>query len=413
MENRTAPLPPPAVTPSVTPSATPSITPDPIWTRNFLLVTLVNLFIFLAHQILLPTTPLYARTLGASDTTIGLMAGLLTVAAVLFRYIAGTAADRFGRSVVLWIGLASLSVVTVLYGILPGLAAFFLLRIAHGIGWGVVSTATATVATDFIPSSRFGLGMNYFSLSTSLAIAFAPVVGIFLFTRSGSGALFAAAFVMMVAATVFAFPIRHISLGVRPGRQATEVRYSPWKTIRPSLTMAIICIGYGAVISFLPLFAQEKGIENIGSYFTVYALSMVFLRPWFGRLADRHGYGRILYPGIILLGGGLLILAFSTSYGAFMVSALLYGIGFSATQATLQTLSAIHVPVARLGVANAIFFMLFDGGLGIGSIIAGFLAAWTDYRTMFLIMAFMLVAAVIFHAVSDRFSADFSAARKR
>lgn len=374
----------------------------PIWTRNFLLVTLVNLFIFLAHQILLPTAPLHARGLGASDAMIGLMAGLLTATSVLFRYLAGTAADKFGRRAVLWTGIVFMGIVTALYGFLPSLAAFFILRVVHGIGWGVASTATATIATDNIPTSRFGLGMNYFSLSTSLAIAFAPLAGIFLFSRSGADTLFGVSFAMIAAAAVLALPLRYSPPASHSGRASPKAEYSAWKTIQPSLTMFIICIGYGAVTSFLPLFAQERGIGNIGSYFTVYALSMVFLRPWFARMADRHGYGRILYPGIVFLGAGLLILSFSTGYASFMVSALLYGIGFSAAQATLQTLSAIHAPVARLGVANAVFFMLFDGGMGIGSIVAGLIAARTGYEPMFLIMSATLLASLVFHIISSK-----------
>ncbi|NLB88916.1 MAG: MFS transporter, partial [Syntrophomonadaceae bacterium] len=76
-----------------------------LWTRDFILITLITLFSFLSFQMLLPTLPVYATKLGGSDTHAGLVIGIFTFSAVLIRPFAGYALDAYGRKGLFIIGL--------------------------------------------------------------------------------------------------------------------------------------------------------------------------------------------------------------------------------------------------------------------------------------------------------------------
>ncbi|MBL3921690.1 MFS transporter, partial [Bacteroides thetaiotaomicron] len=56
----------------------------------------------------------------------------------------------------------------------------YLVRFLNGFGYGTVSTATNAIVTAYIPASKKGEGINYYGLSTSLAAAVGPFLGMIL-----------------------------------------------------------------------------------------------------------------------------------------------------------------------------------------------------------------------------------------
>lgn len=79
---------------------------EKIWTKDFVLVCLANFFIFLGFQMTLPTLPLFIKELGGSDQLIGVIVGVFTFSALLFRPYAGHALETKGRQFVYMLGLS-------------------------------------------------------------------------------------------------------------------------------------------------------------------------------------------------------------------------------------------------------------------------------------------------------------------
>ena len=148
---------------------------EPIWTGNFIAVSFVNLFVFLSFQMIFPTLPLYVKSLGGSDAVIGLVMGIFTAATLIARPTAGILLDRVGKKKVLLCGLGVFTIMVYLYGMVGSIALIILVRLGHGLGWGLAGTATATIAAEIIPKSRFAEGMGWFSLANGLSMAFAPL----------------------------------------------------------------------------------------------------------------------------------------------------------------------------------------------------------------------------------------------
>ena len=69
----------------------------PLWTRNFIMVTFANFFLFCGFGMLPSLLPLHFRDLGAPEAVIGFVAGVYTVACVIMRPLVGVAIDRWGR----------------------------------------------------------------------------------------------------------------------------------------------------------------------------------------------------------------------------------------------------------------------------------------------------------------------------
>lgn len=370
-----------------------------LWTWNFTLITVTNLFMFFAFQLFPSALPPYLKSLGASDNLLGWLQGLMTVATLLIRPFAGFALDRYGRKGIFIVGLVGMLLTTVAYRFFPVVGIIFFIRFMHGIMWGIANTACSTVATDNIEKSRFSEAMGYFSLASSIAMAVAPAVALSMGMQNN--VLLALGFLAITV--ILAFLIKY----QKPQMEQTKKRISPYakESILPSAIMLLFSITFGAILTFIALYAVQKSIEGVGLFFTVYAVAMLVTRPFLGKLIDNKGFGAGIWPGVIMVPASLVLLSVSNGLVSFLICGAIYGIGIGAAQASLQTMAIINVPKGRTGAANATFFTGFDGGIGVGAVLAGFISTIFGYSGMFAFMAiFPVLAGILYFATSSRVS---------
>lgn len=361
-----------------------------IWTKDFILITVINLTIFLGFQGLTPTLPVYMQSLNYSDDIIGWMVGLFTVSSLVMRAVSGLWMDAAGRRTVFLIGLFSFAISTLLYTASHVLWILFLIRFINGFAWGGLSTASNTIATDLIDKKRFGEGMGYFSLSVALALAIAPQLALKLQDLGGFSLVSRTTAGMMVLVLLLFSRLKY----TEPEKNLSGSKCPYEKTaIVPALLMAFVTFSYGGIASFVSIYGSEQGVQNIGLYFTVYAGVLLISRPFFGSLVDKYRAGLVCIPAFIMMAIGLGILWFADSLYLFLLSGLVYGLGFSGSQSALQTLALRNAPKTRKGAANGTFFTGFDGGIGLGAIVSGGLASSFGYANMFASIAVVPIAA--------------------
>lgn len=370
---------------------------ETIWTQNFIVISFVNLFIFLSFQMIFPTLPLYVKSLGGSNAIIGMVMGIFTASTLFARPAAGILLDRFGKKAVLICGLAIFSIMVFLYGMVNSIAMIVLVRLGHGLGWGLAGTSTATIASEIIPKSRFAEGMGYFSLANGLSMAFAPAVGLYLSSAYGLRNVF---YIAAVIAFVSLLLSTFIHCSRRKNQQLSKrlsLELYEKSAIPPAVLMFCLSMSFGSIISFLPLYASSKGIVNIGIFFSVYAVIILFTRPLVGKVVDRLGFNITIMPGFLFLLVGTIILSQASKLPDFLTVAVIYGIGFGALQTTIQTMAVRDVPHYRLGAANATLFTGFDLGMGLGVMTLGVIANRWGYSAMYLFTLIPIVFSMLFY----------------
>ncbi|MDF2927195.1 MAG: major facilitator transporter [Paenibacillaceae bacterium] len=280
---------------------------------------------------LLPTLPLFAKSLNGSDVALGWIVGSTTVASLIVRPFSGVIIDKMGRKGILIAGLFIIMLVTLAFGWLPSVGAIIAVRFMHGIGWGMASTASSTIASDNIPKNRFAEGMGYFSLSNSLAMALAPSVALAIFAGYGFKPISFLSAGLTVAVLLLAFFIRNTH---KVEQQETKSKLSIYErtSITPSIIMFFVSATYGSITGFLALYATKAGIQNIGLFFAVYATTLLLARPLSGKLTDRFGFSITMYPGLLLLTIAMLLLSIATTLPIFLVCAAVYGLGLGSVQ---------------------------------------------------------------------------------
>ena len=137
-----------------------AVVPSRLWTPAFVLVSLVNLATFMAFNMTNTGMPVFVSMLGGSPFQVGLVTTLTTASALVTRPFTGLMVDRFGRKGILLAGVIVTLGSVALFPIVPIVPAILGLRFIQGLGWGLSSTATSTIAADVIPPRRFAEGLG-------------------------------------------------------------------------------------------------------------------------------------------------------------------------------------------------------------------------------------------------------------
>jgi MFS family permease len=162
-----------------------------IFTRNFVLISLINLLIMTAHYLLFVTSSQYAaHRFHASPAMGGLTAGAIVLGCLAGRFVTGALVARHGCKKILLIGMGIFILSMLCHLPVRSLAILLLVRFVSGMGIGAVGTATGTLAALIVPAHKRGLGISYFSMSTILALAMGPFLGILLLRHCTYSTLF-------------------------------------------------------------------------------------------------------------------------------------------------------------------------------------------------------------------------------
>ena len=338
--------------------------------RNFLLLWIGALAFSSSFQSLLTALPLYAQSLGARESEIGLIIGLFATAAMVVRLPIGWQLDRGRRVSILVAGAAIFAVSSAGYGVVGSVAGLLALRVFHGTGMAAFTTAGQTLAVDVAPQGRRGEALGVYAVANTLASGLAPAAGMALALAAGFTALFAASSALGVVAVVLCALVADPSPSPRvrrPGRLFNAA------VVMPGLSLLALMFTYGAVASFVPLLALQRGLANPGLFFSVYAMAMVAAQAIAGPASDRFGRAVVIAPGLALTAVGLVAMA--TLDGWWLLAAgVVYGLGAGATQPALFASASDLVRPEQRGSAMATMGLFLELGIGSGAIVAGVLA---------------------------------------
>lgn len=354
-----------------------------LWTKNYIMLTITALLLFSGFYLLMPTLPIFIKQLGGSESQVGFIIGVFTISAVILRPIIGGLMDRYGRRVFIISGLLFFAITMYFYDWVTGVIFLVVLRILHGISWAIATTSIGTAVTDVIPQSRRGEGMGWYGLAMTLGMALGPVLGLWVIKSFSFHYLF-------LLCTGLALVAFILALGTKiPAIQHASKKPISFfeKTLLPiAIVTFFLSLTFGGITTFLPLFAAKIQV-NAGTFFLVYAVTLTVVRPFGGKVSDKYGEGIIIIPALFTLIAALLVLAMTNGIVGLVITAILYGIGFGSAQPALQVAMIRLASPEKRGIANATFFTAFDLGIGLGSILLGFVSQLMGYQMLFIVCA--------------------------
>ncbi len=374
-----------------------------IWSFPYIVLMVTNFFQSMAAFMCNTTLPVFIDRLGASASIVGTVVSAFAITALLIRPFAGPAFDSFSRKVLLLIAQGIICASMLLYGIADSIPFLFAVRLLHGIGIGCSGPLAMSLVSEFLPAGKLASGISIYTLAQSVAQIIGPAVGLWLIEAVGfSPAYFLGAALLLVAMVGIFFlkePPRE-----RPPYRFKLNRMFAREAVSKAIVLTLLAISFSCMTSYLVLYGYLRGIDNIGLYFTIYALCLLATRPLFGKLADRFGAQRVLLIGVTCFAASYVLLHFTQEFTQLVSVAIVGSAGFGACAPLVQSLALSSVPPERRGAASNTSYTGLDLGMLFGPTIGGNVIVFLEpqlgslveaYSWMWLVMLVPLVFATI------------------
>ena len=376
-----------------------------LFTRHFLLVSAITFITFFAAFQLFPTAPLQLRRLGASLAESGRFMTVFTAGSSLGALATGPLGDRVGQRRMVVVCAMGFGLLLGGYGLLTSRWGFYLLAFPHGVVWSGLLTATMATLGHVLPAQRRAAGLSIYGLASPAGVIFGPLAGLAVFQRWGFAPMTWSLCLVFLVLGLLA-----LSLPADPGqaRQRAAFQLPGRVMLAPALVLLATALGYGALSSYT---AQEAialgfpplfGLPTGAAFLSCMSVGMVLMRLYMTRAGFGPQPSRLL-PGMLwaTAAGLILLAALPGGLGRHIVSALLYGGGYS----MVHTLVSAHVlettPPGRRGAAFGATLFAFDSGIGLGSFAIGGLIGWGSghfgvggFRLGWAVAAILTMAAV-------------------
>lgn len=378
--------------------------PKKIWNKNFILLFITNLLVLAAFYASIPIIPIYCQEIGITGSKVGIVLTAMSVATILFRPIAGYLLDNFNRYIVYIIFLALFCLSFPSFLIFPIFGALIVIRLYMGAVYSVCGSATMTLASDVLPPGKITEGISRFAFTISIGMAVGPYVGIQVQNHMSSKASFLTVFAIAVVALICVSCCKISYPKIK--RKKFALRDSIYKPALPFMfNMMFLMIPYGAVIAYSSILAQEKGLMSVIPYFYIcLVLGMLLSKLSTQRWIDAGNYRILVFASLIVLIVTMASYLFLTTGTHLLLAGFFFGLGYGILQPLFQSFVTGTTPAPKRGVANATYLLSYDIGIGIGSLLMGFMQESLGLSQGFALTAIAyLVGGVIYIAYVDRY----------
>jgi len=320
--------------------------------------------------------PVYATSLGANYTDLGLMGALKNVVYTAMTLTVGYLLDRFER-VRIYIGFMVLAVAVVaLFGAMNEVAILIawssLLGLVSAAFWVTASTLTANIS----PPERLSQSMGRYNLSWIIGFVVGPTAGGYIADAYGFPALFLfLSVVIAVSITIILWKIKPtitlrnrstskgFSLAPLRGLALAYVTLVPFTCIL-GIYMAIMP-GYLKLVGLTPalvglLLTMTNGVRGIG----------FFNAERFIRLGTR----RSISIASLLLFTGMLIFSYANSTLLYATPLIIYGSAAGIMTPLMLDYIAGRCDKESLGAAMGLHEGVYGVGMCLGPLIGGAIA---------------------------------------
>lgn len=380
---------------------------DKLITPGYCLILAANFLLYFAFYLILPILPFYlTEVFHTGNATVGIILSCYTVASLCIRPFSGYLLDTLARKPLYLIAYFLFITIFAGYLLAGVLTLFILLRMMHGLAFGMVTVAGNTIVIDITPSSRRGEAVGYYGLMNNTAMSFGPMTGLFMHDTCSFQTIFICAFVsgalgFVAACLVKTPPKQHVK------REPISLdRFVLIKGIPAGVALLLLSIPYGMTSTYIAMYAKEIGITlSSGLFFTFMAVGMAVSRIFSGRQVDKGRITQVIAFGLYLVCACFFLLAacdklmeISTvvTEVIFFVVALLLGVGFGTMFPAFNTLFVNLAPNSQRGTATSTYLTSWDVGIGIGLVAGGYIAQITSWDVAYLFGACLTVISVFY-----------------
>jgi len=334
----------------------------------------------LATNILLPSLPSIAVTVGVSSAQVTSAITIFLAMFAVGQLVVGPLSDRFGRRIPVMIGFAVFFAGSIWCALANDLASLLIGRVVQAGGACATSVLSRAIARDLFQGEKLARVLTFVMVAMAAAPGFSPLVGGALdhFFGWRSAFVFVGIFAV-VAASAFLAAFGETHHAPRTEFDSSTIAKNYWslstdrRFVVPAATVSFILGALFAMFSALPrvliegldFTPMQLGLFFAGTVMIVFSAGIIATK-----IVPHLGLDRSICIGLALacVGGGMVLLfaLFDGRFLPFLVGACVFllGMGMVNPLCSAQALSPFG---DRAGAASALlgFWQMLAAALGV------------------------------------------------
>lgn len=358
---------------------------------------------FFGLFLVMPLLAIYATNLrGGTPLLAGIAVGSYALMQMLFQYPFGRLSDKYGRKVMIAIGMAIFAVGSIVCAFSSDIHTLIIGRFLQGMG-AVSSVITATIGDitgEENRSKAMAIMGGSIALSFVLALLIGPIVG----GIYGVDMLFFATAVLSVVAILVLYlkvPTPAKSLPIMPiNGSVLKLVFANADLVKLNIAMFLHSFVMTSIFIFIPLTLTRNYGWQMGDLWQIYLPALFFgvvamgLGAVFGEKYNR--VKTVMIIGVVLLIGAFLGIYLLPNETAFLALVVLVFIGINSLEPLMQSSATKFANASIRGAALGVFNTHQFFGVFVGGISAGFLFGKFGIEILALALALISIIWLIF-----------------
>ena len=315
----------------------------------------------------------YAKELGASSAFAGIIVGIMSLAAMFLRPVAGNLTDKFSKYRLSFIGGALIFVGVMGYVLTPSSGWLLLFRLINGTGYVLCTVCMTTWLAFLVPRQHVGEAMGFYGLMNALAMALAPAVSINIYQKIGyRTSLVASAVSALLMIVAIQFVGDHALPKKRVRTQKKSFKIIQFNVPPVAILTTLFAIPYFVTQADIVTYVEQKHLTvAVGSYFLIYAVVLLIIRVGLKRYFDTVRFGVWFWLSLVSTAAYIILLAIMNNDWQMALAAALMASGYGIIYSVLQSTALLLAPIEEQGLASATFYLGLDIAMAFGPMISG------------------------------------------
>ena len=355
--------------------------PQPFWVLS--LATFIDR---VGGAIIFPYFALYVTSnFNVGLTKVGQLFAIFAITSLIGSILGGALTDKFGRRILLILGLILSASSSLLMGFVNDINIFFTVGAFAGLFFNIGGPAQMAMVADLLPDEQRVEGYGILRVITNLAVTVGPAIGGFIAMRSYLGLFIIDAVMSFITACVVLIFIAE----TKPELENEEVSKSVSSTIigylvvfKDKIFIAFLLVSmlsvtvYMQMESTLPVYMRDvHGYppQSYGYLLSLNAAMVVLFQFFITRKVSNKPPMIILSIGAVFYMIGFSLFGFVNLYVFFMLAMAILTIGEMVINPIAQSLVSRFAPEEMRGRYMAVFELTFIIPSAIGPLLAGYI----------------------------------------
>ena len=338
--------------------------------------------VFLGISLVIPVMPSIMNELNISGAGVGYLTAAFAFTQLIFSPFTGRAADKFGRKIIIVIGLFIFAFSELLFGLGKTIEVLFLSRMLGGLAGAFIMPAVTAFIVDITTNKNRARSLGYMTAAINFGFIIGPGIGGVLAEIATRLPFFIAAALGLISAILSIFMLHEPEKVTEVAADKTEVTTSNFRKIFTPIFF----------IAFLVIFVSSFGLAAFESFFSLYFDRKLGFTPadiaiaiaggaiigtfaqivLFEPLTRRYGELNIIRVSIIYTAILVFAITFLETYWGVMAIAFIIFIGFDLIRPAVTTFLS-HIAGNNQGFAGGMNSFFTSLANVIGPVIAGIL----------------------------------------